>query len=78
MQHLPAGSVIAGGSDFGIFSTAYDAHQNGQKVILRLTAARAKSLMGGPISRTGDYPVAWQPSRRDRKKQRDWPADAGM
>jgi hypothetical protein len=76
MQHVPAGSGIVGDRNFGIFSTAYSAQQRGLRVVLRLTAVRAKSLMGGPISRSGDYPVCWRASRWDGKKQRHWPADA--
>jgi hypothetical protein len=62
MQQVPAGSVIVGDRNFGIFSTVYSAQQQGLPVVVRLTAARAKSLMGGPISRAGDYPVDWRPS----------------
>jgi hypothetical protein len=76
LQPLPAGSVIVGDRNFGIFSTAYSAHQRGHRTVLRLTAVRAKSLMGGPISRSGDYPVSWRASRWDGKKQRHWPMDA--
>jgi hypothetical protein len=78
LQHVPAGSVIVGDRNFGIFSTAYSAQQRGQGVVLRLTAVRAKSLMGGPISCTGDYPVRWRASRWDGKRQRPWPADASL
>ena len=76
MQHVPAGSVIVGDRNFGIFSTVYSAQQLGLSVVVRLTAARSKSqsLMGGPISRAGDYPVCWRPSRWDGKGQRHWPA----
>ena len=78
MQHVPAGSVIVGDRNFGIFSTVYSAQQQGLPVVVRLTAARAqsKSLMGSPISRAGDYPVCWRPSRWDGKGQRRWPDDA--
>lgn len=76
MQHVPAGSVIVGDRNFGIFATAYAAQQQGHKVVLRLTAVRARSLRGGPISRSGDYPVCWCASRWDGSKQRPWPADA--
>ena len=78
MQHVPAGSVIVGDRNFGIFSTVYSAQQQGLPVVVRLTAARAqsKALMGGPISRTGDYPVCWRPSRWDGKGHRQWPLDA--
>ena len=85
MQHVPAGSVIVGDRNFGIFSTAYGAQQRGHGVVLRLTAVRAKSLMGGSISRVGDYSVRWQASRWDGKKNKQqaqqpppWPADAGL
>ena len=83
MTHVPAGSVIVGDRNFGIFSTAYGAQQAGHKPIIRLTAARAKRLLGGPIARPGDYLVRWQASRWDgRKKNRQqsppWPADASV
>jgi hypothetical protein len=78
MQHVPAGSVIVGDRNFGIFSTVYSALQQGLAVVVRLTAVRAqsKSLMGGPIAREGVYPVCWRPSRWDGKRRCDWPVDA--
>lgn len=78
LEPIPAGSVIVGDRNFGIFSTAYGAQRREQKVIVRLTAVRAKALMGGPISRSGDYPVCWQASRLDRKKHPHWPAGASV
>jgi hypothetical protein len=79
MQHVPAGSVIVGDRNFGIFSTAYSAQQQGLGVVLRLTEVRAKALLGRPISIPGDYPVSWRPSRWDGgKKKRAWAADASL
>lgn len=83
MAYLPTGSVIVGDRNFGIFSTAYRAQEAGHQTIIRLTAVRAKSLMGGPIARSGDYAVRWQASRWDggkdkRQKRRPWPADASI
>jgi hypothetical protein len=81
MQALPAGSVIVGDRNFGIFSTAYSAQQRGHAVVLRLTAVRAKSLMSGPISRQGDSAIRWRASRWDGKKKkqpRPWPAEASL
>ncbi len=78
LQPVPAGSVIVGDRNFGIFSTAYSAQQRGLGVVLRLTAVRAKSLMGGPISRQGDYAIRWRASRCDGKRQRHWPANASL
>lgn len=80
LQHAPAGSVIVGDRNFGVFSTVYGAQQQGHRVVMRLTAvrARSKSLMGGPISSVGDYPVCWRPSRWDGKGRREWPEDASV
>src|SRR5713101_6844703 len=78
MQHVPVGSVMVGDRNFGIFSTAYGAQQRGHGAVLRLTAVRAKALMGGPISNPGAYPVCWRASRWDGNQQRDWPADASV
>ena len=79
MQPLPAGSVIVGDRNFGIFSTAYHAQQRGHRTVLRMTAVRAKALMGGPLSQQGDYPVCWRPSRWDgRKGQESWPSAASL
>lgn len=78
MQPVPAGSVIVGDRNFGVFWTAYAARQLRHEVIVRLTAVRAKSLMGGPIAQAGDYPRRWQASRFDRQKHPHWPADASV
>jgi hypothetical protein len=79
MQPVPAGSVIVGDRNFGIFSTAYSAQQRGLAVVLRLTDVRAKALLGRPISMQGDYPVCWRPSRWDGgKTKRAWAADASL
>lgn len=81
LARAPAGSVIIGDRNFGIFATAYATQQAGHQAIVRLTAVRAKSLMGGPIERAGDYPIGWRAKRWDGRKKgqpqaRPWPADA--
>jgi hypothetical protein len=83
MKHIPAGSVIVGDRNFGIFATVYSAQGGGHRCIVRLTAARAKSLMGCPIAREGDYAVGWRASRWDGRKKGQtqpppWPADASV
>jgi hypothetical protein len=78
MQSVPAGSVLVGDRNFGIFSTAYSAQQRRLGVVLRLTQARAKALAGHPISCQGDDPVCWRPSRWDGKGKRVWSADANL
>jgi len=77
-KHVPAGSVIIGDRNFGIFSVAYHAQQQGHGTIVRLTAVRACKLVGGEISRAVDQPVQWRTSRWDGKKNRTWPADASV
>jgi putative transposase len=81
VAHAPAGSVIVGDRNFGVFSTAYHAQQAGQQAVVRLTQVRAKALLGGPISHPGDYPVDWRPSRWDGRSKKNsppppWPTDA--
>ena len=76
MEHVPAGAVLMGDRNFGIFSTAYHAQQHGHGVIVRLTTVRATALAGGPISRQGDWPLQWRSSRWDRAKHPGWPSDA--
>jgi hypothetical protein len=75
-KHVPTGSVIIGDRNFGIFSTAYHAHQQGHGIIVRLTAVRARKLAEGAISQAVDQPVQWQSSRWDGKKNRTWATDA--
>src|ERR1700689_2306118 len=79
IAQVPAGSVIVGDRNFGIFATAYHTQQAGHASIVRLTAARAKPLLGGPIVKQGAYPVSWQASRWDGKRKGPsppWPPDA--
>jgi len=82
VARVPAGSVIIGDRNFGIFATAYHAQRTGHEAIVRMTAVRAQRLLGGPIAREGDYAVCWQASRWDGRKKgqppqpRPWPADA--
>jgi putative transposase len=82
VAHVPAGSVIVGDRNFGIFATAYSAQQAGHQSIVRLTAVRAKRLLEGPIARQGDYAVCWRVSRWDGRKKgqqpppRPWSAEA--
>src|ERR1039458_8733701 len=76
MEHVPAGAVLMGDRNFGIFSTAYHAQQHGHGVIVRLTKLRAIALQGGPISRQGEWLMEWRSSRWERKKHPAWPVDA--
>jgi hypothetical protein len=78
MRPVPAGSVMVGDRNFGVFSIAYGAQQRGQGVVLRLTAERAKALAGGPISQAGDSALCWRASRWERAKRPALPAEASV
>lgn len=73
---LPPGTTMLGDANFGVFSVAYTAQQNGHPVVLRLTAQRAKHLAAEELSNGIDRPLTWKPSRSDRKAHPSLPADA--
>ncbi len=75
---LPAGAVVIGDRNFGVFSTAYSAQQYQHPVLLRLTKVRAYKLAGGPISREIDLAVVWTASRWDGRKKARWPDGAAV
>jgi hypothetical protein len=78
MHSLPAGSVVVGDRNFGIFSIAYAAHQQGLQVLLRLTQVRARKL-AGLLAQPGEREVHWKASRWDGSgKPTPWPAQAEL
>jgi hypothetical protein len=77
LDTLPAGSVIIGDRNFGIFAIAYHCHLREQPVIVRLTEKRAKSLVGN-MAAVGSYPVQWRPSRFERRKTADLAEEAAV
>ncbi len=76
IDRLPKGSLVMGDSNFGVFSVAYAADQRKYPVLLRLTASRAKHLVGGEPADGMDLEIAWMPSRDDRRSHPDLPPDA--
>ena len=76
MEALAPGSILVGDRNFGVFSTAWDAHQRGLGVVVRLTEVRARKLLGRPISEEGEWPVKWTPSRFDGRRQGGMPEGA--
>jgi hypothetical protein len=49
LDPLPAGAIVMGDRNFGIFATAYAAHRRGHRVVIRMQAHRAQAILGGPI-----------------------------
>ena len=75
---MPAGAVLVGDINFGVFSVAYAADQRQHPVVLRMQQQRARALLGGPLVDGIDREVEWRPSREERKSHPDLPADASV
>jgi len=77
IQRLPAGSVVLGDANFGVFSVAWTAQRHHYPMLLRLTKARATAFRM-PLPAGTDCWVDWKPSRWDRQAHPDLPLDAGV
>ena len=75
---LPEGSTVMGDANFGVFSVAWAATQNGHPALLRLTLERARRLAGEALRDGIDRPLVWKPSVADRRSHPELPADAGV
>lgn len=78
LERVPAGSVIVGDGNFGVFSVAYAVVHRHQQVLFRLTQARAQALGAGELLPTGERRLVWHPSRHDRKQHPGLPPDAQL
>ena len=80
MGRLPAGCVILGDRNLGVFSVAYHAKQHQHPCLLRLTQARAQKVYGEgmpPASKT-DQAIRWSPSREDLRNNPEIPRAASV
>ena len=75
---LAAGSLVIGDSNFGVFSVAWTATQKCYPVLLRLTTARARRLLGKNLKHGIDREMEWTPSRHERKSHPDLPPQAAV
>jgi putative transposase len=75
-HRLPAGVVVVGDINFGVFSVAYAADQTRHPSVLRLQPSRAKAMLRGPLVDGIDREFVWRPSRNDRQAHPDLPEDA--
>lgn len=76
VERTPPGSVIVGDGNFGIFSFAYAVAESEREALFRLTKARAEALGAKRLPPNGECRVCWQPSRFERKKYPELPAEA--
>lgn len=76
IKRMPEGSVAVGDANFGVFSVAYAAAMRNHPVVLRLTLARARALLGGPLTDGIDRRIQWRPTKADRESHPELPPDA--
>ena len=67
LERLPPESMVVGDRNFGVFSTAFAAHQRGHGVVLRLTESRFLRLSGAPGFCGQDLAITWSATRFDRR-----------
>jgi hypothetical protein len=77
LPRLPAGSLLLADRNFGVFALAYAAKAAGHEVVTRLTRPRfrAWAKRAKPVG-PGVWRLRWTPSRWDRTRHPDLPADA--
>jgi Transposase DDE domain len=80
---LPAGSVVMGDANFGIFSVAQAADRSGKSFLFRLTPARFQSLRKrAALVNRGDgfqtWSLTWTPTSKDRQTNPQLPAEAAV
>jgi hypothetical protein len=76
IDRLPSLAILIANCNFGVFSVAYATDCSRRAMVLRLTAARARHLAGGSLQDGTDRRIQWRPSREDRRKHPQLPADA--
>ena len=79
MGRLPAGCVVLGDRNFGVFSMAWHARKHKHPCLFRLTDLRAQKLNGRTLPPAGtDREILWVPSREDRRANPEIPGDASV
>lgn len=78
LARVPAEAVVLGDGNFGIFSFAHTVVGSGRPVLLRLTASRAKCILGTRPAKLGRHKVVWRASTWDRKKHPELPSEARL
>ena len=79
LSRLPAGSVVLGDRNFGVFSMAYHARQQQHPCLFRLTELRAQKLNGRVLPNAGtDKQIVWACSREDRRSTPELATEASV
>jgi IS4 transposase len=78
LERLPADAVVLSDANFGIFAFAHAVQQSRRHMVLRLTPARARKLMGSALVKGTDRKVVWRASRWDRTAHPALPEGASL
>lgn len=77
LQQLPPEAIVLADGNFGIFAFAYAVQRSGRPFLARLTAVRARRLLGSTTSREGTRrKVTWSASPYESKVHPDLPPKA--
>jgi hypothetical protein len=77
MAALPPSAVLIADRNFGILSVMWQAAQRGHDVVIRLTRVRAEKIHRD-LQRGSDERVVWEPTREDRRNNKDLPEAAKL
>lgn len=79
LPRLPAGSLLLADRNFGVFALVYAARAAGHDVVTRLTEPRFRAwARAAAPAGPGVWRLRWVPSRWDRARHPDLPADAAV
>jgi hypothetical protein len=80
LAQIPRGAWVVADRNFGVFSVAWAITAHQQTPLVRLTADRARKLLGPgcDLSQDSEHAVVWTPSRQDRKTTPSLPPEAQL
>jgi Transposase DDE domain len=78
LERLPAGALVLGDGNFGMFAFAYAVQQSQRPMILRLTQARAKKVLESELEAGTDRRLMWKASRWERNAHPHLPEQASV
>jgi hypothetical protein len=78
LERLPVDAVVLADCNFGVFAFAWAVQRSLRPMIFRLTAQRARKILGTELLPGTDQEVVWKPSPWERKVHPQLPAGASL
>jgi hypothetical protein len=78
LERLPADAVVLADCNFGVFAFAWAVQGSLRPMIFRLTAQRARKILGAELLPGTDQEVIWKPSPWERKAHPQLPPGASL